>query len=132
MAEINYAASQPENALGNLREALELSQRRGDRFYEAELHRLNGEIILHANGRTPSAATASEAEGCFENALEIARQQSAKSFELRAAVSLAQLWTQQGKTTQARELLTPLYSWFTEGFDTEDLQEAKSLLDEIA
>ena len=132
MAEINYAASQPENALGNLREALELSQRRGDRFYEAELHRLNGEIILHANGRTPSAATASEAEGCFENALEIARQQSAKSFELRAAVSLAQLWTQQGKTTQARELLTPLYSWFTEGFDTKDLQEAKSLLDEIA
>ena len=132
MAEINYAANQTEDALSNLREALELSQRRGDRFYDAELHRLNGEIILHAKGRAPSAATESEAEVCFEKALEIARQQSAKSFELRAAVSLAQLWTQQGKTTQAQELLTPLYSWFTEGFDTKDLQEAKSLLDEIA
>ena len=73
-----------------------------------------------------------DAEECFHKAIEVARQQSAKSLELRAATSLAQLWQQQGKTAEARDLLTPIYDWFTEGFDTADLKEAKALLDQLA
>jgi hypothetical protein len=73
-----------------------------------------------------------EAEECFHNALAIARRQEAKSLELRAATSLARLWQQQGKTAEARELLAPVYNWFTEGFDTKDLQEAKMLIEELA
>jgi predicted ATPase len=72
-----------------------------------------------------------EAEACFQQALEIARRQQAKSLELRAATSLSRLWQQQGKRAEARELLAPVYGWFTEGFDTADLQEAKALLDEL-
>ena len=72
-----------------------------------------------------------DAEACFEQALEIAREQSAKSWELRAATSLARLWQQQGKQTEARELLSDIYNWFTEGFDTKDLQDAKALLEEL-
>ena len=75
---------------------------------------------------------AAQAEACFHQALDVARQQQAKSFELRAATSLARLWQRQGKRTEARELLAPIYSWFTEGFDTADLQEAKALLEELA
>jgi predicted ATPase len=73
---------------------------------------------------------AKEAEACFQQAIAIARQQSAKSLELRAAMSLARLWQQQGKQAEAHDLLTPAYDWFTEGFDTADLQEAKTLLGE--
>ena len=79
--------------------------------------------------KQPNAA---KAESCFERALAIARQQQAKSWELRAAMSLARLWRSQGKVQQARELLAPVYGWFTEGFDTRDLKEAKALLEEIA
>ena len=76
--------------------------------------------------------SAVDIETCFEQALEVARCQSAKSFELRAAMSLARLWRDQGKVQQARELLAPVYGWFTEGFDTRDLKEAKALLEELA
>ncbi len=72
------------------------------------------------------------AEACYANALKVARSQSAKSWELRAATRLARLWHSQGKTTEARDLLAPVYGWFTEGFDTADLKEAKALLDELA
>ena len=72
-----------------------------------------------------------EAEACFHEAIEITQKQQAKSWELRAATSLARLWQQQGKTTEARDLLAPVYNWFTEGFDTKDLQEAKALLQEL-
>jgi predicted ATPase len=97
------------------------------RWCEAEVHRVAGEIAL----MSPGADTA-RAEGYFERSLEIAREQQAKSWELRAAMSMARLWRDQGKPRQARELLAPIYSWFTQGFDTRDLKEAKALLDELA
>jgi predicted ATPase len=100
----------------------------GERFYEAELHRLKGELILLQQ----SAANQAEAETCFHHALEIARTQQAKSFELRTATSLARLWQRQGKRTKAYELLAPVYGWFTEGFDTADLQEARVLVEALA
>ena len=98
-----------------------------DKWWEAEAHRVAGEIALKS--REPDAA---KAEQYFERALAVARQQQAKSWELRAAVSMARLWRDQGKSQQARDLLTPVYGWFTEGFDTLDLKEAKALLGELA
>ena len=98
-----------------------------ERWCEAEIHRIAGELAL--TSLTPDAA---EAEVYFERALAVARQQQAKSWELRAAMSLARLWRDQGKPQQARELLAPVYGWFTEGFDTRDLKEAKALLEELA
>ena len=117
----------PEEGLGILDEALAQVERTGERYYEAELYRLKGELVL---ADTPAAVDA--AEECFQCALVIARGQSAKSFELRAATSLARLWHSLGKTTEARDLLSPVYGWFTEGFDTPDLQDAKALLDELS
>ena len=96
-------------------------------WFEAEVHRIAGEIALKSP--KPDAA---KAETYFERALTVARQQQAKSWELRAAMSLARLWRDQGKVQQARELLAPVYGWFTEGFDTRDLKEAKELMEEIA
>jgi predicted ATPase len=94
---------------------------------EAEVHRTAGEIALLSPARD-----AAKAEAYFERALAIARQQQAKSLELRAVMSLARLWRDQGKVQQGRELLAPVYGWFTEGFDTRDLKEAKALLEELA
>ena len=91
------------------------------------MHRIAGEIAL----KSPAPDT-QKAEKHFERALSVARQQQMKSLELRAAMSLARLWRDQGKVQQARELLAPVYGWFTEGFDTRDLKEAKALLDELA
>ena len=91
------------------------------------MYRQKGKLLLQQ-----SSAETAEAECCFHTALAVARRQKAKSFELRAAVSLSQLWQQQGKYIEARELLAPIYGWFTEGFDTADLQEAKVLLEELA
>jgi predicted ATPase len=98
-----------------------------ERMFEAEIHRVVGEIALLSPG--PQVA---KAEAHFERALEVARQQQAKSWELRASMSLTRLWRDQGKRRQARELLVPVYGWFTEGFDTRDLKEAKVLLSELA
>jgi predicted ATPase len=95
-------------------------------IYEAEIYRIAGEIAL----KLPQP-NASKAETQFERALAVARQQQAKSWELRVAMSLARLWRDQGKVEQARELLAPVYGWFTEGFDTRDLKEAKALLEEL-
>ena len=100
----------------------------GESYYEAEVHRIKGEILLMQGGTKDAAA----AENCFAESLAIARRQSAKSYELRAATSLARLWLDQGKPGEARELLAPVYGWFTEGFDTPDLQDAKRLLQEVA
>ena len=91
------------------------------------IYRLRGVLLLRQPG-TPQA----EAEAWLQQALDVARRQQAKSLELRAAMSLARLWQQQGKRAEARELLAPIYGWFTEGFDTADLQEAKALLEELA
>ena len=98
-----------------------------ERWWEAEVSRLRGVLLLRQPG-TPQA----EAETCFQQALEVASRQEAKSLELRAAMSLACLWQQQGKRAEACDLLAPIYGWFTEGFDTADLQEAKALLDALA
>jgi predicted ATPase len=110
-----------------IREALTAVETTKERWSEAEVHRIAGEITLLAP--VPDAV---KAEAYFERALAIARQQQAKSWELRAAMSLARLWRDQGKAQQARELLAPVYGWFTEGFDTRDLRDAKGLLEELA
>ena len=99
------------------------------RWWEAELHRLQGELLLNAERGVRNAALT--AEECFHQALAIARRQQAKSLELRAAMSLSRLWQQQGKRGEARKLLAPIYGWFTEGFNTGDLQEVKALLEEL-
>ena len=98
-----------------------------ERWWEAEIYRLRGVLLLRQPG-TPQE----EAEACLQQALDIARRQEAKSLELRAAMSLSRLWQQQGKQAEARALLAPVYGWFTEGFDTADLQEAKALLETLS
>jgi class 3 adenylate cyclase/predicted ATPase len=108
-------------------ETTTIMERTGERWWEAEANRVAGEIA-----RLSPEPDAAKAEAYFERALAVARQQQAKSWELRAAMSLARLWRDQGKVQQARELLAPVYGWFTEGFDTRDLKEAKALLEELA
>ena len=113
-------------------EALALVEEHGQRWWEAELHRLHGELCMQAVGQGRSHTVAShKAEACFHHALDVARRQQAKSLELRAAIGLARLWQQQGKRTEAHDLLAPIYGWFTEGFDTADLQEARALLETL-
>jgi predicted ATPase len=112
-----------------LAEALTTVQKTGERLYEAELHRLTGELLLTQEGTRQKRE---EAEQHFDEALAIARRQQAKSLELRAAMSLARLWQRQGKCAAAHQMLAEIYGWFTEGFDTADLQEAKTLLEELA
>ena len=110
-----------------LSEAMTAVERTGESWFEAEVHRIAGEIALKLPPANPA-----KAQTHFERALDVSRQQQAKSWELRAAMSLARLWRDQGKMQQARELLAPVYGWFTEGFDTRDLKEAKALLQELA
>jgi len=143
---------QREEGLTVLTEALALVDKTGERMYEAGLYRLKGELTLQqfnvqgstfkvANLRpltpntqhlTPSPQAKAEAEACFHKAIAIARHQKAKSLELRAVMSLSRLWQQQGKRQQAHQMLGEIYDWFTEGFDTQDLQEAKALLEELS
>jgi predicted ATPase len=120
-------------AVGGLSEArraaeagLALAAQTGQHFFDAELRRLQGGTAL-AEGSAPA-----EADAHFRRALEIARSQEARCFELRAATSLARLWQRQGRKVEARALLAPIYAWFTEGFDTQDLLDAKALLEELA
>jgi predicted ATPase len=124
LAEACGKAGHTEEALAVLREALSDVERTGIRYHEAELHRLAGEL---RHGRDDM-----KSEACARRAIEIARGQGAKSWELRAATSLARLWGEQGRRAAARDLLAPIYGWFTEGFDTADLLEAKALLDELS
>jgi predicted ATPase len=112
--------------LAMLAEALALANAGGERRHEAELYRLKGQLLL-----AHSAEQHTEVETCFRHALDLARHQQAKSLELRAATSLSRLWQQQGKRAEAHELLAPIYGWFTEGFDTADLKDAKALLNEL-
>jgi predicted ATPase len=107
-------------------EALTRADENDERFYEAELHRFKGELLL----RQDDTNTA-EAQSCFERAIEVARKQSAKSWELRATTSLARLLRDTGRRDEARAMLADIYGWFTEGFDTADLIDAKALLDEL-
>ncbi len=97
----------------------------GERWPEAEIHRLKGELMLSMEGADAGA------ERCFRRSIEVARGQQARSPELRAATSLARLWAEQGERQKAYDLLAPVYDWFTEGFDTADLKDAEALLDEL-
>jgi class 3 adenylate cyclase/predicted ATPase len=126
LAEAHGIMGEPEAGLTALAEALTLADTTGERWYEPELYRLKGELLLQQ-----SSDNAAEAETCFHQALDVARNQQAKSLELRASTSLARLWQQQGKRQEAYDLLAPVYGWFTEGFDTADLQDAKALLNEL-
>ena len=116
-----------EAGLTALAEALTLADTTGERFYEPERYRLKGELLLQQNSDNQA-----ETETCFTQAITIAQNQQAKSWELRAATSLARLWQSQGKRQEAHDLLAPVYGWFTEGFDTADLKDAKTLLDALA
>ena len=107
-------------------EAMTAVEATKERWCEADIHRIAGNVALLSPERDVR-----KAEAYFERALSVARAQQAKSWELRAAMSLARLWRDQGKVSEARELLAPVYGWFTEGFDTRDLKEAKALLDDL-
>jgi DNA-binding winged helix-turn-helix (wHTH) protein/predicted ATPase len=130
LAEAYASNNQVETALQALEEGLELVQTLGERFYEAELYRLKGELLMCADEVRRSVT--STPEDCFRKALDVARHQQARSLELRAATSLARLWQQQNRCQNAYDLLAPVYNGFTEGFDTADLQEARALLAELA
>jgi predicted ATPase len=123
---LQAALAQADTGLSLLTEARTIMDQNGQRFVDAEYHRLEGELRLHQ-----TEPDASQAARYFQQALDIARQQQARALELRAAMSLARLWQQQDKRQDAYDLLTPVYEWFTEGFDTADLKEAKVLLDEL-
>jgi class 3 adenylate cyclase/predicted ATPase len=127
MTEAYGKVGKPEEGMSVLVEALAIVDNTGGRYWEAELHRLKGELLLMQQRQRMD-----EAEECFQQALNIARRQQAKSFELRAAMSLSRLWQHQGKHKEAHRLLSEIYGWFTEGFDTVDLEEARALLDELA
>ena len=116
-----------DDALRCIREAITKVETTKERWWEAEINRMGGEITLVLPN-----PDATKAEEYFERALAVARQQQAKSWELRAAMSMARLWRDQGKRDEARDLLAPVYGWFTEGFDTLDLKVAKTLLDGLA
>ena len=132
-----------KEGLNVLAEALLLMRKTGERYWEAELYRLKGELTLQKEFKvqsstfqveTPQSTFPNpqlEAEECFLKAIEVAQRQQAKSLELRATVSLVRLWQQQGKPHEAHRMLSEVYNWFTEGFDTKDLQEAKALLESL-
>ena len=126
MADAYLEAERPQEGLHAIVDGLAAVEENGERFWESELYRLRGELM-----RQLSSDNWAEAEASFHQAISIAQNQAAKSWELRASTSLAKLWQSQGKRDEARELLEPVYGWFTEGFDTADLIEAKALLDEL-
>src|SRR5262249_11291294 len=128
-AEALGRAGQAEEGLTAVAEGLAFAQDKGEHFYEAELYRLQGELLLLQSKAQPPRQA--EAEACFRQGLAVARRQQAKSWELRAVMSLSRLYRQQGQPAEARPLLAQTYGWFTEGLDTPDLQEAKALLGEL-
>jgi predicted ATPase len=127
LADVCDHLGHPEDGLQALAEAHTLVEQHEERWWEAEVSRLRGVLLLRQTGTLRA-----EAETCFRQALDVARRQEAKSLELRAAISLSRLWQQQGKRLEARALLAPVYGWFTEGFDTADLQDTQALLAELS
>jgi predicted ATPase len=125
LAKACHAMGEVRQALHLLDEVLDRAERTGERWFEAELHRLKGEVLM-------SKRDGAEAEGSLQRAVHVAREQSAKMWELRAATSLARLWRGQGRRAEGHDLLAPVYGWFSEGFDTTDLKEAKALLDDLS
>jgi adenylate cyclase len=126
LAEAYGQARQSEAGLNVLAEALTMANYHGEHYYAAEIHRLTGALLLAHTSDAPAAEIA------FQHALDLARRQNAKALELRAAISLSRLWQQQEKGAAAHRLLAEVYSWFTEGFETADLREARALLEELA
>ena len=126
LGEAYRKSAQIVDGLNVVNDAIARTRQTECRYYDAELHRIKGELLLHQ-----ATADKREAEACFQKALEVARGQSAKSLELRAAMSLSRLWQKQGKIDDARKLLGAIYGWFTEGFETADLKAAKALLNEL-
>ena len=127
LADAYRQATEHAHGLRAVEEALAVASESGERFWEPELYRLKGELLL-----SPTTKAMNKVQTCFDRAIEIARERGAKSLELRAATSLARLWHRQGKREEPRDLLAPIYDWFTEGFDTPDLKEAKALLEELS
>jgi len=125
LAELYGKAGQVNAGLAELAEAHSLIEKSEERYWLAELHRVQGELLLKQD------TTVIEVETCFRQAIEIAQQQQSKSLELRATISLARLWRQYGKIAEAQQMLGEIYGWFTEGFDTPDMKDAKALLDEL-
>jgi tetratricopeptide (TPR) repeat protein len=124
-----------EEGLAAVAEALDLVRKTGEGLYEIELYRVKGDLLLAEERSTPRAGASrgniEQAEECFLQAIAIAQNQGAKSLELRAVMGLAPLWRKRGKRKEARQMLSEIYGWFTEGFDTRDLREAKALLGEL-
>ena len=129
LAEAQCTPGQAEDGLAAVAEALAFVGQTEERYYEAELYRLKGVLTLQSHATDQKSKVEEEAEACFQKAIEIAKHQQAKSWELRAATSLARLWQRQNKQAEARALLAEIYNWFTEGFDTKDLLDAKALLE---
>jgi predicted ATPase len=127
LAKAHGKVGEPEEGLKVLVEALAMVENTGQRYWEAELYRRKGELLLMQREQKVG-----EVEECFRQALDTACRQQAKSLELRAAMSLSGLWQQLGKGNEARQMLAKIYGWFIEGFDTADLKEAKVLLEELA
>ncbi len=138
LAEAYGKVRQAKEGLTVLAEALAAVNNNGERLWEAELYRLKGELSLKSQqvktsqDKSEVRSLESEAEECFLKAIAIARQQQAKSLELRAVMSLSRLWQSHEKRDEARQILAEIYGWFTEGFDTVDLKDAKALLDELS
>ena len=137
LAEAYGKVGQTEGGLAVLAEASAAAHRAGERWCEAELHRLKGELLLKIEDRRSRSSildplSLASPEECFHQAINIARRQETKSLELRAVMSLSRLLQKQGKREAARKLLAEVYGWFTEGFDTTDLKEARALLEELA
>ncbi|MBV8359126.1 MAG: AAA family ATPase, partial [Deltaproteobacteria bacterium] len=128
LAEAYGKVGSSEEGLTVLDEALAIANNTGERFWEAELHRLKGELTLQSQFQGSQFIIRDGAEGCFRKAIVVAERQHAKSLELRSVMSLSRLWLQQGKESQARQMLADIYGWFTEGFDTADLKEARTML----
>ncbi len=132
VAEAHGKAGQVEKGLDVVNETLSKVNKTGFNYYEPELHRIKGELLMPSGGQGPESRVRKEAEECFCRAIGMAKIQSAKSLELQAVMSLSRLWQKQGKKAEARQMLGEIYGWFTEGFDTADLKEAKALLEELS
>jgi predicted ATPase len=131
LAEALASAGQAEEALDVLAEALAHAEETGEGYYEAEIYRLQGELLLVQDNKAGAEARIHLAERSFQHAIQVAHRQKARSWELRAVMSLARLWQRQGRQEEAREMLAEIYGWFLEGFDTADLREAKALLSDL-
>jgi predicted ATPase len=133
LAEAYGRAGLPRSGLAELAEALALAEKNDERFWEAELYRLQGELLLQdaALGGQQDAPPGPSAEACFRKGLDVARRQGARSLELRSAMSLSRLWQHEGKREQARQIVADVYAWFTEGFDSEDLKDARAQLERL-